>query len=259
MSKLKKMLAYKGLSKEKQNLIKALEGAFEGRVDTGPIKKTGFSPSALFYSEGRCSRRWDIVFDGVDETYSEKGYFNLRTMENGTDAHGRMQTRLKAKFGDKVDVEVEGFSESPKMHYFIDLVFNMADGTRVPGEIKTAGQRAYDVRLEQMLGADYQEAQLLMYMRELGVDFGLLVYENRDNFEPLIIPVEMTKERSDRLDRLYAWMREIEKAREAGYTIAEFPGRRVNSKICQTCQVRKACDERPNGDYVIELQEKYQL
>ena len=259
MSKLNKYMSYRALPEDKQRLIRALEGAFEGRIDTAPIKKTGFSPSSLFYGSGKCARRWDIVFDGAEESYDEKKYFNLRTMENGTDAHKRMQDRLKAKFGDKVTVEEEGWSTNPSMHYFIDLVFEMANGERVPGEIKTAGQRAFDSRLSKMLGADYQEAQLLMYMTELGADTGLLIYENREDFEPLIIPVVMTPERKSQMDRLYDWMREIEQARAEGHVIKSFPSRRANSKICSMCPVRKVCDSRDEGDYVIELQEKYGL
>lgn len=256
MSKLKRMLAYKGLTQEQKELIGSIRESFADEVKTGSIKKTGFSASGLFFSHGKCPRYWSLLFKGVDDSHSEWPYYNLRAVESGSAAHESLQDRIKKQFEDDPDVIIEDefFREDPKMHGFIDVYFKRLN---IPMEAKTCNDRSFGYRKESFKGADYHELQLGMYMLQKKAEIGLLFYENRDSFENIIIPVFMTDEFRANLERIFDWMREIEKAKHEDKLIKMFPGKRVNSKICQKCPINKACHAADEGTVTVPLQDKF--
>lgn len=258
MSKLKEYLSRKKLKPEHRDLLKKIEEAFVGEIKDGPIKKEGFSASSLFYSHGQCPRYWSLLFKGVDESHSSWAYYNVRAVEAGSAAHESLQGKVHKAFGysDDVVIEDEFWIKDPSMHGFIDVYFK---DLNVPMEWKTANNRGYEYRKESNQGADYHLKQLLVYMYVKKADFGILAYENRDSFEPLLIPVIMTDEMKSDMDRIFRWMRTIEKARFEEKLVKVFPGKRVNSKKCQTCPIKSACDAAGEGDVEIPLQEKFEV
>jgi CRISPR/Cas system-associated exonuclease Cas4 (RecB family) len=128
--------------------------------------------------------------------------------------------------------------------------------TNTPIEIKTCNARSFDIRKEKMEPALYQMRQLLVYMHVKKSKLGLMVYECRDTFETLIIPIVMTDERQAYIERVFEWMKEVEKTKTEGL-VKVFPGKRVNSKICSQCPVKAACDAAGEGVLEIPLLNKY--
>lgn len=243
------------LKPEYSKILKSIEESLVGEVNTGPVKKTGFSASALFYGPGKCPRRWSLVFRGVDEQDDPWAYYNRRAVRSGSAAHEHLQELFLAH-NPNLKTEVEFWEKNPRMHGFIDLFY---EDENVPGEIKTVGNRAFEVRKNTKEPTDYHEKQLLVYMHVKKSDFGFLVYENRDTFEILIIPVKMTAARRAEIERIFAWMREIEKAHDEGKLVKVYPKRRANSAMCNKCPIRKACDEAGEGEVSIELQDKFEV
>jgi len=241
------------LKNEYSEILKSVEDALKEEVTTGPLKKTGFSASALFYGHGKCPRRWSLVFRGVDDQHDPWAYYNRRAVRSGSAAHDHLQ-ELFVEQTPTVVTELEFWETLPRMHGFIDLYYPEEN---VIGEIKTVGNRAFEARKNSKEAADYHELQLLVYMYIKKAKFGFVFYENRDTFEYLIIPVHMTDARLANIKRIFAWMEEIQEAHDAGKLIKVYPKRRANSAMCNKCPIRKACDEAGEGEVSIELQDKY--
>lgn len=252
MSKLKLLLASKGLEKDQKDLIRRIESSFKSETKTGEIKKTGFSASTLFYGPGMCPRRWSLLFRGVAESDDEWAFYNRRAAHAGTAAHGHLQEMILLSNPTAV-VEEEFKSTDPTMRGYIDVYF---PDENVPMEIKTCNSRTFDIRREKLTPADYQLRQLLVYMKIKNAKLGLMMYESRDTFETLIIPIVMTPERQTYIDNVFDWMREVEKTKESGLAKV-FPGKRSNSRICSDCSIRKTCEGSEEGVVELPLLSKY--
>lgn len=248
-------LKYK-LNEDQREIFNELMSSFCGQKSEGFLIKTGFSASALFYekSSGQCARRWDIAFSGAEQ---EKKYshISLRRMESGTASHADLQQFLINKYGDNIEIEKEFFYENPSMHGFVDAYL---PGPNIPIEIKTAGPSSFAARITTFSGIDYQEHQLLIYMYMLKAKMGILLYEERESFHKVAIPVIMTQEKYDAISKSFEWMRKIEEARSNGDHIKQFSGKRINSVMCRDCEFKEICENSfPEGTVELPLLKKY--
>lgn len=244
------------LDESKVAIFDRLMNSFKGQKTTGNLVKTGFSSSALFYekSSGQCARRWDIAFTGAeqDKTFS---HASLRRMQSGTASHESLQEFLKNEYGDEIEIEKEFFYENPNMHGFVDAYLI---NENIPIEIKTAGASSFGARVTTLVGIDYQEQQLLIYMYMLKAKMGILLYEERESFHKVAIPVIMTQKKYDIINKAFEWMRKIEETRESGENLAPFAGRRKNSIVCKECEFREVCDNNfPDGKVTLPLLKDY--
>jgi hypothetical protein len=82
-------------------------------------------------------------------------------------------------------------------------------------------------------------------MKLLGKPKGLVIYENKNNHELLLFPIEVNDTYRKWIDNTFSWMQEVRKA----WTDRQLPIKtyRSNSKVCKTCPVRKACDAAGDG------------
>jgi CRISPR/Cas system-associated exonuclease Cas4 (RecB family) len=96
--------------------------------------------------------------------------------------------------------------------------------------------------------------QLLIYMKILGKKKGVLIYENKNNHELLILPVEVDDNYRQWIDNAFQWMREVRQA----WVDRTLPTKnyRSNSKICKTCPIQKACSDAGDGTIKIKSMEK---
>lgn len=232
-------ILYKNQTDEVKNIIKGLKESFPDQVKSETVTKTGFSPSALVWSDGACARRWHLLFhgahwDSVDESKA------MDRMNAGTDRHERIQDRLKEGPLD-VTVEQNLRNESPPLNSYCDVVIHQ-NGKDIPVEIKTVGSDAFSFRQTSLKPASYHLTQLLIYMHILKSDIGFLFYENRDTFEKLVIPVRMTQEYQDYIDYMFSWMDTVYEAHASDEMANEFKGKRKNSRICKTCPVKNDCE-----------------
>lgn len=248
MSKLARMLAKERLSEEQLQVVQAIQNSFEPKTETEIVEKTSFSPSSLGWSSGKCSRRWYLAFSGTEAT-EEISYRSESNMSNGSARHEHLQEALSNNEQLDVDIEVDLVHEDPPIHGFVDAHIKSQN---IPIEIKTASDQAFAYRVTKFAPANYHVLQLIIYMRILKSELGLLFYENRNDFENLIIPV-FYRDYEEYADYLFDWLRQVRKAYDDGTMPNFFEGHRSNSKICKTCIFKSACDAAGEKDNGVDL------
>jgi len=231
------------------NLAKIIESTYSDKRMVREFKtKERFSPSSLVYGNGKCPRYWYIAFGGA-EFLTNFTPQSVDNMEAGTDGHARIQRNV-ARTVD-CDVELPILYEDPPIHGFCDLRIRF-DGYELPVEIKTTRSEVFEWRLATNTPADYHVVQLLIYLKVLGHDYGLIMYENKNDHRKLLIPVRMSEQNRQFVDYLFDWMREVRQAWEDKQLPTKKP--RANAKICKECPVRETCDSLPKeGQVDIEL------
>jgi CRISPR/Cas system-associated exonuclease Cas4 (RecB family) len=91
-------------------------------------------------------------------------------------------------------------------------------------------------------------------MKILGKKKGVLIYENKNNHELLILPVEVNDYYRQWIDGTFKWMQDVRKAWEDKTLPTK--NYRANSKICKTCPIKAACDSAGDGVIKIKSMEK---
>jgi CRISPR/Cas system-associated exonuclease Cas4 (RecB family) len=81
----------------------------------------------------------------------------------------------------------------------------------------------------------------------------VLIYENKNNHELLILPVEVNDYYRRWVDQTFEWMRSVRKA-WADRTLPE-KNYRSNSKICKSCPIKQACADAGKGDFKLKSME----
>jgi CRISPR/Cas system-associated exonuclease Cas4 (RecB family) len=149
-----------------------------------------------------------------------------------------------------VDSEFKITSEDPPIFGYGDVILNW-EGEDLLGEIKTMPSEGFEYRKNVGKPKLGHLVQLLIYMKILGKSRAVLIYENKNNHELLILPIEVTKDSYlvAWVNQTFEWMKDVRKAWE-NKTLPE-KVYRSNSKICKTCPVQAACAEAGAG--VIKL------
>lgn len=243
------MLAWEKLSDEEKEIVSQIKSSFAPETKVQFVTKKTFSPSKIVYAEGGCPRFWYFMFSGV-EAHNVYSHESLRAMAAGTAAHDELQKRLAESDLDIV-IEQELLYDDPPIRSFADGVITTSEGNKIPLEIKTTRTEAYGYRESSFIPAEYNVLQLLCYMKILGADKGLLLYEDRNSFDNLIIPVYMNEENTKIVDDAFQWLRDVRVAFDVGTLPKYFAGRRSNSKICKTCPIKQACNDA--GEGVVDL------
>jgi CRISPR/Cas system-associated exonuclease Cas4 (RecB family) len=209
--------------------------------------KNTFSPSSIGYGQGQCPRYWFLAFNGA-EFIDNNDAAGIASMENGTAAHTRME-ELFRRTGILLESETELLIEDPPVRGFIDLVVDW-NGEEVIGEFKTTRQEAFVNRQATMKPAGYHLLQILIYMEGKGAKHGFMLYENKNNQEILVIPVNMNDRNKRIIENTFDWMRTTYSNWQEG----NLPTRpfRKNSKECKGCPLFKTCYDGPQGDVTIE-------
>jgi CRISPR/Cas system-associated exonuclease Cas4 (RecB family) len=210
---------------------------------TETITKTRFAPSTLLYGQGACPRYWHLVFNGA-EFIKEHDAYGIDNMQSGTDAHHRMQKNFEAS-GLDIENEVELINEDPPIRCFVDSIVKDYNGHNVVVEIKTTRAEAFAHLVAKNEGRPYQVMQLLIYMYLLDEQYGCLLYENKNDHQKLMIPVEMTPENKAKVEKAFEWMRMV----YANYQVGELPMNpyRSNSRVCKGCPIKKWCFAQEEG------------
>lgn len=241
-----KNLAYKrNTGFDVQKLIGMIESGYESkRRETGIMKKTSFSPSAISYGPGRCARRWVMAFSGEYVAEDNNSTGSLAVMSSGTGAHERIQAALQ-KSGKVVAEELEVKNQDPPIRGFVDNIVEI-DGEEIVVEIKTTRQEAFEPKIMSMRAADYHMYQLLTYMKVLGKKNGAFIYENRNDNSLLVIPVTMDDANQKTIDDAFEWMKNVWQLHLDG----KLPTRpwKQTSPNCAKCPFFKSCwEDAPEG------------
>lgn len=232
-------------------LIEKIQSGYLVGRGTKHQKKKSFSPSSLAYGHGECPRYWYLAFDGADFSDNADAYA-VANMSNGTLSHDRIQKAMEDA-GILLDKEVKVIYDDPPIFGFADGIIDW-DSYEYPIEIKTMREESFQYRKTANEPPDYHLIQLLLYMKILKKEKGLLVYESKNSHELHIIPVEVNDEYVKWMDNAFEWMKEVRKAWED----REFPQKpyRSNSKICKNCPVQQTCFAADKGTVKIKPLEK---
>jgi hypothetical protein len=121
-------------------------------------------------------------------------------------------------------------------------------GEPLLGEIKTMMNEGFEYRKAHMKPKTGHLIQLLIYMKILKKAKAVLIYENKNNHELLLLPVEVNDHYRRWVDQAFDWMRTVRKA----WVDRTLPKKnyRSNSKICN-CPIQKACASAEVGELKI--------
>ncbi len=223
-------------------------------------KKTTFAPSTLTYGAGECARYWYLAFEG-GIFHDDADAFGVANRTSGTLSHDRIQDAvMKAGLlqeGMEFDPEPSKYKkqihpalefrikhDDPPISGYGDVMLNY-NGNTILGEIKTMMNEGFEYRKAKREPKTGHLMQLIMYMKILKKDKGALIYENKNNHELLILPVEVNDHYRRWVDQAFDWMRNVRKAWE-DQTLPQ-KTYRSNSKICKVCPLQKVCAEAETG------------
>lgn len=202
-------------------------------------QKKSFAPSSFYiHGNGVCPRYWYYAFNGADFKY-ENSARQRANMDAGTAAGDRI-AKLFQEAGILNGTEVEVKYDDPPIFGYMDLAVTW-QGEEMIGEVKTTKTESFGTRAAQMKAPGYQLIQLLLYMKVFNKEKGFFVVEDKNTHELLIIPVKMTTENEELINRVFEWMRVVYKNAKEG----ELPKRPFtkSSFNCKGCPVRDTCWE----------------
>lgn len=214
-------------------------------------KKT-FAPSTIAFSHGECPRYWYLAFEGGTFEDNADAYGGAN-MTNGTKSHERIQQAMDDA-GILKDSEFKITYDSPPIFGYGDVILDWG-GEDLLGEIKTMPMEGFEYRKNSGKPKAGHLIQLLIYMKILNKTKAVLIYENKNNHDLLIIPVEINDYYIKWVNQAFDWMKTVRKAWE-DKTLPE-KNYRSNSKICKTCPIRAICDEAGKGDVKINSLEPF--
>ena len=220
---------------------KIQSGYIVNRIDKHQQKKT-FAPSTIAYGHGECPRYWYLAFDG--QTFEDHADpYGAANMTAGSLSHGRIQTAMRDS-GILIEDEFKIINEDPPIFGYGDVMLDW-QGEPLLGEIKTMMNEGFEYRKASGKAKTGHMIQLLIYMKILKKAKAVMIYENKNNHELLLIPVEVNDHYRRWVDQAFDWMREVRKA----WVDRTLPTKnyRSNSKICKTCPIKKACASAETG------------
>lgn len=234
-----------------QELIQKIESGY--LAERGPkhqVKKT-FSPSTIVYGHGECARYWYLAFEGG--TFEDSAdAFGVANMTNGTLSHGRIQKAIRDA-GILLDDEFKVTYSDPPIFGYGDVLLDW-NNEEIVGEIKTMMGEAFEYRKTSGKPKASHLMQLLIYMKILKKAKGVLIYENKNNHELMILPVEVNEHYIKWVDNTFEWMRTVRKAWE-DKTLPK-KNYRSNAKICKNCPLSKVCATAEAGSVKIAALEE---
>ena len=220
-----------------ESLEEALEAASKrlGRPD-GYVKKKSFAPSGVGYGSGTCPRYWYFAFHGANFKYDNTAR-QRANMDAGTAAGERIAGVFK-EAGILKDAEVKVVHNDPPIFGYMDLAVTW-QGEDMIGEVKTTRTESFQTRASTMQPPGYQLIQLLIYMYIFKKDKGFFCIEDKNDHSLLILPIKMTDERRELVERVFDWMRVVKKHSDAD----EMPKRPFTPKSlqCKSCPVWDDC------------------
>ena len=230
-----------------QELIDKINYGYIAKRESKFAKKNSFAPSTIAYSHGECPRYWYLAFEGAVFEDNADAYGGAN-MTSGTKSHERIQQAMEDA-GILKDSEFKVTWNDPPIFGFGDVILDWA-GEDLLGEIKTMPSEGFEYRKASGKPKLGHLIQLLIYMKILNKTKAVLIYENKNNHDLLVIPVEINDYYIRWVSQAFDWMKTVRTAWED----KKLPEKnyRSNSKICKTCPLRATCDEAGKGEIKIK-------
>jgi CRISPR/Cas system-associated exonuclease Cas4 (RecB family) len=247
------MLKTEGVGKssflDTKELIEKINYGYIAKRGPKHQQKKTFAPSTIAYSHGECPRYWYLAFEGATFEDNADAYGGAN-MTSGTKSHERIQQAMEDA-GILKDSEFKVTYNDPPIFGFGDVILDWG-GEDLLGEIKTMPSEGFEYRKAAGKPKTGHLIQLLIYMKILNKTKAVLIYENKNNHDLLILPVEVQPGSYlvEWVNQAFDWMRTVRKAWEN----KQLPEKnyRSNSKICKTCPIRATCDEAGKGELKIK-------
>lgn len=239
-----------------EGLIEKIQEGYTSSRTSKHQQKKSFAPSTIAYGHGECPRYWYLAFEG--QTFEDNAdAYAVANMTSGTLSHDRIQKALMDSGIAKIYEDDNGnkttefkITESdPPIFGYGDGMIEW-DGEEVVIEIKTSPSEGFEYRKNHGKPKTGHVIQLLIYMKILKKSKGILIYENKNNHELLVFPIQVNKEYIRWVDQAFDWMREVRQA----WKDKNLPEKnyRSNAKVCKSCPIQKACAEAGKGDIKIK-------
>jgi CRISPR/Cas system-associated exonuclease Cas4 (RecB family) len=232
---------------DKNALIEKINSGYTVKRIDKFTKKTSFAPSTIAYSHGECPRYWYLAFEGAMFEDNADAYGGAN-MTAGTKSHERIQQAMEDA-GILKNSEFKITYSDPPIFGYGDVILEW-ENEDLLGEIKTMPNEGFEYRKLAGKPKAGHLIQLLIYMKVLNKSKAILIYENKNNHELLIFPVELNEYSFKWVENAFDWMRTVRKAWE-NKTLPE-KNYRSNSKICKTCPIRATCDLAGSGEIKIK-------
>jgi len=233
-------------------LIEKINSGYIAKQEPKFTKKKTFAPSGLVYGNGECPRYWYLAFEGnIFESDNEP--YDVANMTAGTMSHDRIQQAMLDSGVAKKFLDEKYFEETGKERDTTEFkvaqsdppIFGWGDAMleieneEVVGEIKTMKSESFEYFKNKGEPADYHVKQLIIYMKVLGKAKGVLIYENKNNHDLVVFPIEVTEQYKNWVNTAFDWMRVVYKS----WKDKNLPQKnyRSNAKICKGCPVKTAC------------------
>jgi CRISPR/Cas system-associated exonuclease Cas4 (RecB family) len=232
---------------DKDALVAKINSGYTiNRVDKFSTKKT-FAPSTIAFSHGECPRYWYLAFEGGIFQDNADAYGGAN-MTAGTKSHERIQSAMGNVPGFLIDSEFKITYPDPPIFGYGDVMLNW-EGEELLGEIKTMPMEGFEYRKKVGKPKAGHLIQLLIYMKIKKKAKAVLIYENKNNHDLLILPVEVNDYYRQWVDNAFEWMRTVRRSWEN----KELPTKnyRSNSKICKTCPLSNVCADAGTGSVKI--------
>lgn len=232
-------------------LIKKINYGYIAKQESKYTKKKTFAPSSIVYGHGECPRYWYFAFEGnIFDNYNDA--YDVANMSAGILSHDRIQKAMldsgvaKQYLDDDNNptTEFKVTHDDPPIFGWGDAMLDL-DGEEIIGEIKTMKEDSFERFKIKGEPADYHVKQLIIYMKVLKKAKGVLIYENKNNHDLLVFPIEVTDKYKNWIDTTFEWMRTVYKS----WKDKQLPQKnyRANSKICKTCPVKAVCSTSEPG------------
>lgn len=231
-------------------LIEKIQSGYTANRGPRHQQKKTFAPSTIAYGHGECARYWFLAFEGG--TFEDNAdAFAGANMTNGTLSHGRIQKAM-ADAGILIQDEFKITYSDPPIFGYGDVMLDW-NGEELLGEIKTMMNEGFEYRKINRKPKTGHLIQLLIYMKILQKKKAVLIYENKNNHELLVLPVEINDYYIKWVNQTFDWMRSVRKAWEDKLLPEKVY--RSNSKICKSCPLSKVCADAGKGEIRINSME----
>lgn len=211
------------------SLTKSIDDMLRKQNGTFWKQSSSFAPSTT----NLCPRYLNYRLTGFnrDVKFPARTY---RIFDNGNGAHERLCSYFQ-RMGILKEEEREFWTTDPPIHGFIDAII-FWEGEEVVVEIKSISEYGFrDVKLFNKAKADHVR-QIQLYLWATGLQYGFIVYENKNNQMLIAIEVEKDLEVIEPILELY---RKVYKVHKKG----DIPARPYDkeSKECGKCDAYNFC------------------
>ena len=223
-------------------LIEKIKYGYIAKREPKFTTKKTFAPSTIAFSHGECPRYWYLAFEGAVFEDNADAYGGAN-MTAGTKSHERIQQAM-LDAGILKEAEFKITYSDPPIFGYGDVVLEW-EGKDLLGEIKTMPNEGFEYRKAAGKPKLGHLVQLLIYMKILNKTEAVLIYENKNNHDLLILPIQINDYIVGWVNQTFEWMRSVRKAWED--KTLPVKTYRSNSKICKTCPIQKACADAGEG------------